>query len=74
MELGKDAILISDDERYFTTSIRRVPDHEFFQWLYDFDCYAKNLRPQEVIEKYLHWCRYHLVDLEILYERNLEPY
>ena len=74
MELGKDAILISDDERYFTTSIRRVPDHEFFQWLYPFDCYAKILRPQEVIDKYLHWCRYHLVDLEILYERNLEPY
>ncbi len=73
-ELGKDAILISDDERYFTTSLRRVPDHEFFQWLYPFDCYAKILRPQEVIDKYLHWCRYHLVDLEILYERNLEPY
>ena len=72
-ELGKDAILISEDRRYFTTSIRRVPDHEFFRWLYTFDCYAKILRPQEVIDKYLHWCRYHLVDLEIMYEQNLEP-
>lgn len=72
-ELGKDAILISEDRRYFTTSIKRVPDHEFFRWLYTFDCYAKILRPQEVIDKYLHWCRYHLVDLEIMYEQNLEP-
>ena len=72
-ELGKDAILISEDRRYFTTSIRRVPDHEFFRWLHTFDCYAKILRPQEVIDKYLHWCRYHLVDLEIMYEQNLEP-
>ena len=73
-ELGKDAILISEDDRYFTTSIRRVADREFFQWLYTFDCYAKILRPQKVIDRYLYWCRSHLVDLEILYERNLEPY
>ena len=73
-ELGKDAILISEDDRYFTTTIRRVADHEFFQWLYAFDCYAKILRPQTAIDRYLYWCRSHLVDLELLYERNLEPY
>ncbi len=73
-ELGKEAILISEDDRYFTTSIRRVADHQFFQWLYEFDCYAKILHPQKVIDRYLYWYRSHLVDLEILYERNLEPY
>lgn len=73
-ELGKDAILISEDDRYFTTTMRRAADREFFQWLYTFDCYAKILRPQKVIDRYLYWCRSHLVDLEILYERNLEPY
>lgn len=73
-ELGKDAILISEDKRYFTTTVRRAADREFFQWLYNFDCYAKILRPQTAIDRYLYWCRSHLVDLEILYERNLEPY
>lgn len=73
-ELGKEAILISEDDRFFTTTIRRVADHEFFQWLYDFDCYAKILHPQTAINRYLYWVRSHLVDLEILYERNLEPY
>ena len=73
-ELGKDAILISEDDRYFTTTIRRVADNEFFQWLYTFDCYAKILRPQIAVNRYLYWCRRRLVDLEILYERNLEPY
>lgn len=73
-ELGKDAILIAEDDRYFTTTIRRAADRDFFQWLYDFDCYAKILRPQTAIDRYLYWCRSHLVDLEILYERNLEPY
>ena len=73
-ELGKDSILVSEDDRFFTTTIRRVADHEFFQWLYDFDCYAKILHPQTAINRYLYWVRSHLVDLEILYERNLEPY
>lgn len=73
-ELGKDSILISEDDRYFTTTIRRVADHEFFRWLYGFDCYAKILRPETASDRYLYWCRSHLVDLEILYERNLEPY
>lgn len=73
-ELGKDSILISEDDRYFTTTIRRVADHEFFQWLYVFDCYAKILHPQTAVDRYLYWVRSHLVDLEILYERNLEPY
>ena len=73
-ELGKDSILVSEDHRFFTTTIRRVADHEFFQWLYDFDCYAKILHPQTAINRYLYWVRSHLVDLEILYERNLEPY
>ena len=73
-ELGKDAILISEDKRYFTTTIRRVADQSFFRWLYNFDCYAKILRPQKVVDRYLYWYRQHLVDLEILYERNLEPY
>ena len=73
-ELGKDSILISEDDRYFTTTIRRVADNDFFRWLYAFDCYAKILRPQTAINRYLYWCRSNLVDLEILYERNLEPY
>ena len=73
-ELGKDSILVSEDDRFFTTTIRRVADHEFFRWLYDFDCYAKILHPQTAINRYLYWVRSHLVDLEILYERNLEPY
>lgn len=73
-ELGKDSILVSEDDRFFTTTIRWVADHEFFQWLYDFDCYAKILHPQTAINRYLYWVRSHLVDLEILYERNLEPY
>lgn len=73
-ELGKDSILVSEDDRFFTTTIRRVADHEFFRWLYDFDCYAKILHPQTAVDRYLYWCRSNLVDLEILYERNLEPY
>ena len=73
-ELGKDSILVSEDDRFFTTTIRRVADHEFFQWLYVFDCYAKILHPQTAVDRYLYWVRSHLVDLEILYERNLEPY
>lgn len=73
-ELGKDSILVSEDDRFFTTTIRRVADHEFFRWLHDFDCYAKILHPQTAINRYLYWVRSHLVDLEILYERNLEPY
>lgn len=72
-ELDEEAILIPVDDYHFKTSMSVRIDYKFLSWVAKFDCYAKILAPQDVVDHYLDFRGRQIHELETLYRADLEP-
>lgn len=72
-ELDEEAIIVPADDYHFKTAVRTRIDRKFLEWIRGYDCYAKILTPQDVVDYYLDWRGRQIHDLETLYQENLEP-
>ncbi|MBQ8444729.1 MAG: WYL domain-containing protein [Clostridia bacterium] len=72
-ELDEEAIIVPVDDYHFKTTVRTRVDRKFLRWIRGYDCYAKILAPQDVVEYYLDWRGRQIHELETLYREDLEP-
>lgn len=72
-ELDEEAILVPVDDHHFKTSMSVRMDYKFLSWVAKYDCYAKILAPQDVVDEYLDFRGRQIHELETLYREDLEP-
>lgn len=72
-ELDEEAILVPVDDHHFKTSMSVRMDYKFLSWVAKYDCYAKILTPQDVVDEYLDFRGRQIHELETLYREDLEP-
>lgn len=72
-ELDEEAILLPVDDYHFKTTVKVRVDRKFLSWIAGYDCYAKILAPQDIVDYYIDWRKRQIHDLETLYQEDLEP-